>query len=205
MTLDLGGQLTFQLPNKKYQIFAELKALGNLNDSPANPSLVLNTALPNKQMLETSYRGGQAEAGMRWNTSSGFSPSIALYSKSIARKITTNQSEYIEEEKYALHGLNAGLAYKIKWKQSSIELHGQVFAPIYQRITLYGQRIGEPFAQMTSSNSPSYRSRMEFRYQKLGLSLTYEQLNFGTPENPQLIAVKASQANIISSLITFYF
>jgi hypothetical protein len=209
MTLDLGGQLTFQLPAKKYQIFAELKALGNINDSPANPNLILNatnsTKLPTMQMLQTSYRGGQAEAGMRWNTSSGFTPSISMYSKSIARKITTSQSEYIEEQKYALHGLNAGLAYKVKWKQTSFELYGQIFAPLYQRITLYGQIIGEALTKMTTSNSPSYRTGMELRHQKLGLTLTYEQLNLGTPENQKSLSINSSQANILSSLITFYF
>jgi len=205
MTLDLGGQLTFQLPTKKYQIFAKLKALGNLYDSPANPSMLLRVDNMTNQSAQVSYRGGQAETGIRWNASSGFSPSIALSSKSMARKLSTNQSAYIEEEKYALHGVNAGLAYKAQWNETSVELNGQIFVPLYQRITLYGELVGVPNSTMTASNSPSYQTDLHLRYKKLGLTLSYEILNFGTPKGPKMQAIKSSQADILSSLITFYF
>lgn len=205
VTLDLGGQLTFQLPTKKYQIFAKLKALGNLYDSPANPNLLLHVDNTTNQPVQASYRGGQAETGIRWNASSGFSPSLALSSKSMARKLTTNQSAYLEEEKYALHGVNAGLAYKAQWKETSVELNGQIFVPLYQRITLYGELVGIPKSIMTASNTPSYQTDLHLRYKRVGLTLSYEIVNFGSPQGQSLNSIKSSHADILSSLLTFYF
>ncbi|MEN9959364.1 MAG: hypothetical protein RLZZ474_1608 [Bacteroidota bacterium] len=213
-TVDVGAQLTFQHPKKKYQIFAKLKALGNLHDSSVNRDILLFMEPPvnknNKPLAITdpmyaAYRGGQAEAGIQWNSKSGLSPSIALYSKSLARKISTSQSQYIEEEKYALHGMNVGLAYKATWKESAIQFSGQIFEPLIQRITLYGRYVGVPYTSKASNHSLSYRATADFHYQKMGLSLTYEILNFGAAENINSKSIDATQAQILSTLFTYYF
>ena len=213
-TMDLGAQLTFQQPNKKYQIFAKLKALGNLHESPVDREILLLMEPPvnmnNKPLAATdplfaAYRGGQADAGIQWNTKSGLTPSIALYSKSLARKITTNHAQYIEEEKYALHGMSVGLAYKANWKQSSLQVYGQIFEPLIQRITLYGRYVGVPYTSKVSHHSLSYRTHVDFHYQKIGLSLTYEILNFGAAENFNSKSIDATQAQILSTLFTYYF
>ncbi len=213
-TIDLGAQLTFQDPGKNHLLFAKLKTLGNIHESLVDrshfifvepPTTTYNHPLSANEPLHASYRGGQAEAGIQWFTKSGFSPIVSLYSKSIARKITSTQSMYIEEEKYALHGISMGLDYAKQWKQSTIHIHGQIFEPIYRDITLYGRYIGVPYTSLTTNNSMSYQTGLDFRHKKYGMALTYEILNFGAADNPNSKSVEASQANLISSLFTFYF
>lgn len=213
-TVDLGAQIIYQNPGKKHSFFAKLKTLGNAGSSPIDrthytfvesPMMANNSPLSPTEPLTALYRGGQAEVGFQWHMKSGLSPILALYSKSLARKITSNKTQYIEEEKYALHGICVGLNYEKKLNNSSINFQGQIFEPIYHDVTLYGRYIGVPYSSLTSSNSMSYKARIDLRVKKFGLALNYEILNFGDANNPNSKSIEASQAKLLSTFFTYYF
>jgi hypothetical protein len=213
-TIDFGAQITFQNPGKKHLFYAKLNTLGNITASPVDrqtftfvepPTMPNNMPLSATEPLSALYRGGQAEVGFQWPMKSGFSPLLAIYSKSLARKITSDQSQYIEEEKYALHGISVGLNYEWKGKTSTINLQGQVFEPIYRDITLYGRYIGVPYTSMTSDNSISYKTRIDVHFKKYGICVNYEILNFGSAKNPNSKSIDSSQAQLLSTLFTYYF
>ncbi len=213
-TIDFGAQIIYQNPGKKHLFYVKLKTLGNVDASPVDrqtytfveaPLMPNNMPLSATEPLTSHYRGGQAEVGFQWPMKSGFSPILAIYSKSLARKITSNQTQYIEEEKYALHGISVGLNYEWKFKESSINLQGQVFEPIYRDVTLYGKYIGVPYSSLTTDNSINYKSRLDFHYKKYGIALNYEILNFGSAKNPNSKSIESSQAQLISTFFTYYF
>lgn len=213
-SLDLGAQIAIQNPGKKHLFYVKLKTLGNIEASSVNrnaysfvepPTMPNNMPLSATEPLSALYRGGQAEVGFQWFLNSKLSPILAIYSKSLARKITSNKTEYIEEEKYSLHGISVGLNYEWKGKTSSINLQGQVFEPIYRDITLYGRYIGVPYTSLTSDNSISYKTRIDFHFKKYGISVNYEILNFGSANNPNSKSIDSSQAQLLSTLFTYYF
>jgi hypothetical protein len=213
-TLDLGAQIFFQNPGKKHLFYVKLKTLGNIEASSVDrnsytfvepPLMANNTPLSASEPLTALYRGGQAEVGFQWFLNSKLSPILAIYSKSLARKITSNKTEYIEEEKYSLHGISVGLNYEWKIKGATINLQGQVFEPIYRDITLYGRYIGVPYSTLPADNSISYKGRLDLHIKKFGVALNYEILNFGAANNPKSKSLEASQARLLSTLFTYYF
>jgi len=213
-TIDFGAQITYHKPGKKRFFYVKLKTLGNVTSSAVNrqnftfvepPIMQNNMPLSATEPLSSLYRGGQAEIGFHWQSKSGFSPILAIYSKSLARKITSNQSQYIEEEKYSLHGISVGLNYEWKCKESTINLQGQIFEPIYRDVTLYGRYIGVPYSSLTSDNSLSYKSQLDYHIKKYGIAINYEILNFGSANNPNSKSIASSQAQLISTLFTYYF
>ena len=213
-TVDLGAQLTFKLPQKRYQIYAKLKTLGNVHNSLVDrsqykfvepPLSSKNKPLGPNEALYANYRGGQAQLGILWQFSSGLQPIVELYSKSIARKITSDRSQYIEEEKYALHGISLGLQYATQMKQSKLLLHTKVFEPLYHDITLYGKYVGVPYSTLTTSNSISYQTGLEYQVKKFGLTLQYELLNIGAASNTNSKTIPASEAKLFSTLLTYHF
>jgi hypothetical protein len=214
VTLDLGAQITYQNPGKKHLFFAKLKTLGNIGSSSVDrssytfvepPMMANNTPLSATEPLSSLYRGGQAEVGFQWFLNSKISPILAIYSKSLARKITSNKTEYIEEEKYSLHGISAGLSYEGKIKDATINLQGQVFEPLYRDITLYGRYIGVPYSTLPADNSISYKGRLDLHIKKFGVAFNYEILNFGAANNPKSKSLDASQARLFSTFFTYYF
>lgn len=213
-TIDFGAQISYQKPGKKHLFYVKLKTLGNVDASPVNrqnytfvepPTMPNNMPLSPNEPLSALYRGGQAEVGFQWLHKSGFSPMLAIYSKSIARKITSHKTQYIEEEKYALHGISVGLNYEWKLKESTINLQGQVFEPLVRDVTLYGKYIGVPYSSSTTDNSINYKCRLDLHYKKYGAAFNYEILNFGSAENPKSKSIESSQAQLISTLLTYYF
>jgi len=169
------------------------------------PMMLNNTPLSPTEPLSALYRGGQAEIGKQIPLKNGLSAIISVYSKSIARKITSNKTQYIEEEKYALHGLSVGLNYEWKFKNSTLNIYAQGFEPLYHDVTLYGKYIGIPYSSETTVNYINYKGGVDLRVKKFGIALKYEQLNFGAAKNPKSKTIESSQAQILSSLVTYYF
>jgi hypothetical protein len=213
-TVDLGAQLTFKLPQKRYEIYAKVKALGNVQDSQVNhatyqfvtPAVSSNIhARAGSEAIYSQYRGGQAQLGVLWHFASGLQPIVELYSKSIARRISREDGQYLEEEKYALHGLSLGLQYEAKIKDSKLILHAKVFEPLYHGIKFYGEYAGIPKASMTSKSSLNYQTGLELRIKKYGLGFQYEVLNMGAVDNPNTKSIPALEASILSTLLSFHF
>ena len=214
-TLDLAAGITFQNPGKKHKIFVELKTMGNVTGSPINRSQYTfieppvnprNQPISPSEELLSQYRGGQAEAGISWTSKHkiSFIPSLSFYSKSIARKISSAKSEYIEEEKYSLHGISAGIGMFIPGK-TSLSLQAKIFEPLYEEVTLYGRYVGVPYQSLVSDKLPNYKLRADLNHGHFGLGLTVEVLNLGGAENPKSKSIQASQAIIPSTLLTYFF
>ncbi len=213
-TIDFGAQISYHKPGKKRFFYVKLKTLGNVTSAEVNrqsyifvepPIMPNNMPLSATEPLSAMYRGGQAEIGYQWQNKSGFFPILAIYSKSLARKITSNQSQYIEEEKYSLHGISVGLNYAWKNKESTINIQGQIFEPIYRDVTLYGRYIGVPYSSLTSDNSICYKSQIDFHIKKYGIAINYEILSFGSAKNPNSKSIESSESQLISTLFTYYF
>lgn len=213
-TIDLGAQLSFKLPQKRYEIYAKVKTLGNLQTASVDrtnyafvepPITQNNTPLSQSAGLFSNYRGGQAQFGVLWHFASGLQPIIELYSKSIARKISYDRTQYIEEEKYALHGISLGLQYEAKIKASKLILHGKLFKPLYHNIKVYGKNMGVPIESVKTSNALSFQTGLEVRVKKYGLALQYELLNMGEANMPTSKSIPATEAQFVSSLLTYYF
>jgi len=214
-TLDLAAGISFQNPGKKHKIFVELKTMGNVSGSPINRSQYTfieppvnprNQPISPAEELVAQYRGGQAEAGISWSSHNKISliPSLSFYSKSIARKISSARSEYIEEEKYSLHGISAGLGVFIPGKTSLI-FQAKIFEPLYEEVTLYGRYVGIPYQSLVSDKLPNYKLRADVNHGQFGIGLTVEVLNLGGAENPNSKSIQASQAIIPSTLLTYFF
>ncbi len=214
-TLDLAAGITFQNPGKKHKIFVELKTMGNVTGSPINRSQYTfieppvnprNQPISPSEELLSQYRGGQAEAGISWTSKHkiSFIPSLSFYSKSLARKISSAKSEYIEEEKYSLHGISAGIGMFIPGK-TSLSLQAKIFEPLYEEVTLYGRYVGVPYQSLVSDKLPNYKLRADLNHGHFGLGLTVEVLNLGGAENPKSKSIQASQAIIPSTLLTYFF
>lgn len=217
-TLDFAANLSFQNPNKNYKIFVDLKTMGNISGSPINrsqytfiepPMNSYNQPLSASVQLNSNYRGGQAEAGIMWNSrpkkqKASLIPSLSFYSKSIARKISSARAEYIEEEKYSLHGLSAGLGLQFPGKTTTM-IQAKIFEPFYEEVTLYGRYVGVPYQSLVSDRNPNYKVEVDFNGQKFGLKFTCEFLNLGGAENKNSKSIQASNAIIPSTLLTYFF
>ena len=214
-TLDLAAGISFQNPGKKHKIFVELKTMGNISGSPVNRSQYVfieppinprNQPISPTEELLAQYRGGQAEAGISWTSKHkiSFIPSLSIYSKSIARKINSSKSEYIEEEKYSLHGISAGIGVLIPGK-TSVSLQAKIFEPLYEEVTLYGRYVGVPYQSLVSDKHPNYKLRADINHGHFGLAFNVEVLNLGGAENPNSKSIQASQAIIPSTLLTYFF
>jgi hypothetical protein len=217
-TLDLAAEITYQHPNKNHRTFFAFKTMGNLMGSPIDrsnyqfiepPMNSGNQPLSPTEALNSTYRGGEAEIGMQWNTSAKLHttrlmPSLSLYSKSIGRKISSSKAEYIEEEKYSLHGISAGIGLYIPGK-TNVLIQAKIFDPLYREVTLYGRYIGVPFQSLISENSLNYKAKIELTRGKFGFGFNLEILNLGGSDNPKSKSIPASQAIIPSTLFTYFF
>jgi len=216
VTTDLNVQLSIQKKESKRKFFVALKAYGNLKRSDVDrskftfiePSNTYSTKINSTEELYSNYRGSEAEVGFLWNQKTSilphFYPILSLYSKSIARKISSKNSNYIEEEKYSLHGINAGIGVIIPGK-TTITFQGQIFEPIMRDVTLYGSYVGVPYSSTSSVNDLSYKGKIGFKKAKIGALITYEILNLGAAENKNSKSILASQANSLSFSLQYEF
>jgi len=215
-TTDLNVQLSIQKKQSKRKFFVALKAFGNTQRSNIDrskytfiePSNTYSTKINTTEELYSNYRGSEAEVGFLWNQKTSilphFYPILSLYSKSIARKISSKNSNYIEEEKYSLHGINAGIGVIIPGK-TTITFQGQIFEPIMRDVTLYGSYVGVPYSSTSSVNDLSYKGKIGFKMAKIGALITYEILNLGAAENKNSKSILASQANSLSFSLQYEF
>lgn len=216
LTADLNVQLSIQKKQSKRKFFVSLKAYGNTERSnvdlskytfiqPRNPNA--NTINSNEELF-SSYRGSDAEVGFMWNQKTAkhptFYPILSLYSHSLARKISTNNSHYIEEEKYSLHGINAGIGVIIPGKIETT-FQGQIFEPFIRDITLYGNYVGVPYSSTNSDNDLCYKAKLGFKKAKIAALLTYEILNLGAAENKNSKSILASHVNSLSFSLLYEF
>ena len=215
-TTDLNVQLSIQKKQSKRKFFVALKAFGNTQRSNIDrskytfiePRNTYSTKINSTEELYSNYRGSEAEVGFLWNQKTSilphFYPILSLYSKSIARKISSKNSNYIEEEKYSLHGINAGIGVIIPGK-TTITFQGQIFEPIMRDVTLYGSYVGVPYSSTSSVNDLSYKGKIGFKKAKIGALITYEILNLGAAENKNSKSILASQANSLSFSLQYEF
>ncbi|CAM3724884.1 hypothetical protein VR479_02995 [Aquirufa aurantiipilula] len=212
-TIDFSTQITFQKPNAKKLFFLRLKTYGNTHHSPvdlANYSFIEPQNTPtNLNELESAYRGGEAELGIKWQHKAKkvdpfFYPMVSIYSKSLARKISTPSYKYIEEEKYSLHGITAGFGLKIPGK-NDFAISAQVFEPIIREVTLFGRYVGVPFQTLSTANDLSFKGKLEYKHQQIGATFMYELLNLGSSSNPNSKSIPASSVHFLSAYLTYYF
>ena len=215
-TTDLNVQLSIQKKQSKRKFFVALKAYGNIHRSNVDrskytfiePSNSYSTKISPTEELFSNYRGSEAEVGFLWNQNASilprFYPILSLYSKSIARKISSKNSNYIEEEKYSLHGINAGIGLIIPGK-TTITIQGQIFEPIIRDITLYGNYVGVPYSSTKFTNDFCYKGKIGFKKAKIGALLTYEIVNLGAAENKNSKSILATQANTLSFSLQYEF
>ncbi|MDF5691743.1 hypothetical protein [Aquirufa aurantiipilula] len=212
-TIDFSTQITFQKPNAKKLFFLRLKTYGNTHHSPvdlANYSFIEPQNTPtNLNELESAYRGGEAELGIKWQHKAKkvdpfFYPMVSIYSKSLARKISTPSYKYIEEEKYSLHGITAGFGLKIPGK-NDFAISAQIFEPIIREVTLFGRYVGVPFQTLSTANDLSFKGKLEYKHQQIGATFMYELLNLGSSSNPNSKSIPASSVHFLSAYLTYYF
>ncbi|MFL0160883.1 hypothetical protein [Aquirufa salirivi] len=212
-TIDFSTQITFQKPNSKKLFFVRLKTYGNTHHSPvdlANYSFIEPQNAPsNLNNLESAYRGGEAELGIKWQHKAKkvepfLFPMVSIYSKSLARRISTPTYKYIEEEKYSLHGITAGFGLKIPGK-SDFTVSAQVFEPIIREVTLFGRYVGVPFQTLSTANDLSFKGKIEYKRQQIGATFMYELLNLGSSSNPNSKSIPASSVHFLSAYLTYYF
>jgi hypothetical protein len=84
-------------------------------------------------------------------------------------------------------------------------MDAQLFQPILSSITLYGRFVGIPYEKTNLKNDVSYRAKLNIKYNKFGLSLVYELLNFGAVSNNKSKSIEATQARMLSSYLSYYF
>ena len=218
MTIDLAAEISFQNPEKNNKKFIALKTMGNVYGTSIDRSTYtfieppinnFNQPIQPTEVLQAKYRGAEAEAGVVWNTNKNkkqihLSPILSFYSRSLARKISSLKSEYIEEEKYSLHGISGGMGLVFPGK-TTIHLQAQVFKPIYNQVTLYGRYIGIPFQSLVSDKSLNFKAKIQISKGNYGWTLNLESLNLAGAENPKSKSIEASQAIIPSTLFTYFF
>ena len=218
MTLDFAAEITFQNPEKSRKTFIALKTMGNLTGTAIDrqtytfiepPINNFNEPILMNEVLQAGYRGGAAEVGLMWNTHKRntnvhLTPILSLYSRSLARKISSLRSEYIEEEKYSLHGISCGAGLVIPGK-TAVSIQAQVFEPLYEEVTLYGRYVGVPYQSLVSDKNPNFKVEVDFNGEKFGLKFTCEFLNLGGAENKNSKSIQASSAIIPSTLLTYFF
>jgi len=215
-TTDLNVQLSIQKKQSKHKFFVALKAFGNTHRSNVDrskytfiePRNTNSSSFSPTEELYSNYRGSEAEVGFLWNQKTSilphFYPILSLYSKSIARKISSKNSNYIEEEKYRLHGINAGIGLIIPGKIVTT-FQGQIFKPIISDLILFGNYVGVPYSSTKFKNDFCYKGKIGFKKAKVGALLTYEILNLGAAENKNSKSILASQSNSLSISFSYEF
>lgn len=213
-TFDFRTKITFQKPQSSKLFYLQLNTLGNISNSMVDKSTYVFIVPENYSNnldgnIYAAYRGGMAELGVQFNQKLGKNkpylyPIVSLYSKSIARKISANKTEYVEEEKTSLHGITGGLGLQIPGN-APISLEGQLFQPILGNITLFGRYIGIPYEISNPKNDLCYRIKLNIKYRKFGLSFVYELLNLGGANNNKSKSIQPSQADFASTYLSYYF
>ncbi|RXK50726.1 hypothetical protein [Aquirufa rosea] len=212
-TIDFATQITFQKPQSKKLFFLRLKTYGNIHQAPVDLAtysfIEPQNAPSNLNHLESAYRGGEAELGIKWQYKAQkvdpfFYPLLSLYSKSLARRISTPSYKYIEEEKYSLHGVTAGFGIKIPGK-NDFAFTAQVFEPVIREVTLFGRYVGVPFQTLSTANDFSFKGKIEYKRQQIGATFMYELLNLGASSNPNSKSIPASSVHFLSGYLTYYF
>jgi len=218
-TANFSFQLTYQKPNSSKLFFSEVKTFGNIANSKVDPAhyefipyQMQGQTQPMEldiNKLSATYRGGSAEIGVLFNQTRGksqpfLSPEVSFFSISLARKISTDLTHYVEEEKYALHGLSAGLNLilpgKAKWIFSS-----KAFLPILTNFTLYGRYIGVPYETSSQKNEVSWRNQVEVDIKKFNFGIDYDLYNLGGTENLKSKTILNSQNKMLSVYINYLF
>ena len=215
-TGDLSIRFSVQKKNSARKFFVALKAMGNIENASIDrktyefiqPKNSYSEIITPEEDLYARYRGGEAEVGFMWNqgpkTKISFYPMASLYSKSLGRRINSLHTSYVEEEKYALHGITAGFGIRFPGKSAKI-IQIQAFEPIIHDVTLYGAYVGIPFESLVSDNKMSFKADCLIRHQKFGFHLIFESLNLGSAQNKSSKSILASQANSLSGAITYEF
>jgi hypothetical protein len=217
MTVDLGAQISYQKPTKNRKYFIALRSLGNVATSATDRSkytTLFESSVQSQPLLESTFlnssmRGGEAEAGVVWNTHPSkknihLTPVVSFFSRSIARRISSSKGEYLEEEKYRLHGLSAGLGVVIPGK-TSLGVQAQLIQPFFSEASLFGQLIGVPVQSLSQEKTLNYRAKVQVSRGNFGLAIHVDVVNLGAAVNPNSRSILASQAVIPSSLFTYFF
>jgi hypothetical protein len=219
-TANFSIQLTYQKKDASVLYYGELKTLGNLIDSKVDPlkyefipiignnGQVMPTELDVNQ-LSAYYRGGSMELGLKMNQKKGkknayISPEVSLYSISLARKISTEKTHYVEEEKYALHGLSGGLGLHIPGK-TKVVFRSKLFIPLLTNFTLYGRYVGVPYENSNQEINLCYRNNVEFSFKKFNVSVDYDVFNLGKSENLKSKTIPASSNKLFSVYLNYLF
>ncbi len=216
VTANFSIHLNYQKPNSPVLFFGELKTLGNTEDSKVNPANYdfipqSSQSYPTLDVnqLSSYYRGGSMEIGLQMHQGKKLknihiSPEISLYSISLARKISTEKTNYVEEEKYALHGLSGGIGFyfpgKIKFNVKS-----KLFLPLITNFTLYGRYIGVPYETSNQEIDLCYRNVAEITFKKFNVVLEYDTYLLGKSENLKSKTIPASTNTIASLYLNYLF
>jgi hypothetical protein len=220
MTANLSIQLTYQKKESHVLFFGELKTLGNAFDSKVDPSkyefipYMNSNGQPSNNDLDINqlssyYRGGSAEVGLQLNQyhrnpKVHLFPEFSLYSISLARKISSNKTNYVEEEKYALHGLTGGFGLQVPGKVK-ISVKTKLFLPVLTNFTLYGRYVGVPYETSNQEINICYRNSAEISYKKFNLVIDFDSYHLGKSENLKSKTIASSQDNMLSVYLNYIF
>lgn len=220
LTANFSSQLTYQKPNSSVLFLGELKTFGNLVESkvdpndysfiPYQPSTPSST--PPSQLdindLSSTYRGGSAEFSLQFNqrkhTKAYLVPEIGIYSISFARKISTEKTQYVEEEKYGLHGFSGGLGLCVPGKVKVL-VRSKLFIPVFNNFTLYGRYVGVPYENSNQEINLSYRNSLELTYKKFNWAIDFDIYNLGKSENLKSKTIPASTNSVLSIYLNYLF
>jgi len=218
-TVNFSIQLSYQKKNATTRLYGELKTFGNAFDSKVDPTKYefiprssSSSQYPNTldiTNLSSYYRGGAGEAGIQlhYNKEAKIPflfPEISLYSISFARKISSEKTQYVEEEKYALHGLSAGAGILIPGKVK-VSVKSKLFVPLLTNFTLYGRYVGVPYETSKQEIDLCYRNAAEITYKKFNLVLEYDSYHLGKSENLKSKTISDSYNNIFSVYLNYLF
>lgn len=218
-TANFSIQLSYQKKTSPIRFYGELKTFGNAFDSKVDPSKYEfiphnspSSQYPNTldiNNLSSYYRGGAGEAGVQFHVKkeakkSYIFPEISLYSISFARKISSEKTQYVEEEKYALHGVSGGAGIQFPGKVK-VSLKTKLFVPLFTNFTLYGRYVGVPYETSKQEIDVCYRNAAEFTYKKFNLVVEYDSYHLGKSENLKSKTITDSYNNIFSVFLNYLF
>lgn len=218
-TANFAIQLSYQKKSSPFRFYGELKTFGNAFDSKVDPSkyeFIPHTSssgqYPNTldiNKLSSYYRGGAGEAGIQFHYKKDekkpfIFPELSIYSISFARKISSEKTQYVEEEKYALHGLSAGAGIQFPGKVK-VSVKSKLFVPLLTNFTLYGRYVGVPYETSNQEIDACYRNSAEITYKKFNLVLEYDSYHLGKSENLKSKTISDSYNNIFSVFLNYLF
>lgn len=219
LTANFNSQLTYQKPGSSLMFVGELKTFGNIVESKVDPATYIfipYTPTPgqtadvlNLNELSSTYRGGSAEVAIRFNQKKKSDkpqlvPELSIYSISFARKISSEKTHYVEEEKYGLHGFTGGMGLMIPGKVK-VYAKSKLFIPVFNNFTLYGRYVGVPYENSNQETNVSYRNTIEFTFKKFNLEFDYDIYHLGKSENLKSKTIPASQNTIVSVYLNYLF